>query len=115
MRFMMMDANERAAQRKGHGLGCFQTDHECPGKAGALSGGDSSKICRDEIRLSQGPPSDGKQVFKVFASSQFGNYASIFLVHLDLRGNDARQNAAVVNYGSGRFITGCFNGKEHVE
>ena len=48
----------------------------------------------------------------MFASGEFGNYAAIFGVKFDLRGNNAGENDVVADDGDAGFIAGRFNRRE---
>ena len=56
---------------------------------------------------------DGYQVPQMLARGQLGDDAAVFSVELDLRGDDVRQHAPVVDDGDAGFVAGGFKGEKH--
>ena len=84
MRFVMVNADEARAQCEGNCLRCFKSDHECARQARTLSGGDGLDLSSFETGLRKSGACDRHEISKMLASREFGHYATVLGMHLDL-------------------------------
>ena len=88
VRFVMVNAQKRFAQRKRHGFGGLQADHQRAGQPRTARGRHTVQLGRPHLCLAQGGPRDRSQITQVLASGQFRHDTAILGVELNLRRDD---------------------------
>lgn len=107
----VIDGDERFVQSGGESLCIGDADKECAGEAGALGDGDGVYVGELQIGLREGFADYGDDLAEVFAGGEFGDDAAVFLVDVDLRGDDVGKDVeAVGDDGGGGFVAGGFDG-----
>ena len=67
------------------------------------------------MRLLQRFAHDRNDLAEMLAGGEFGHHAAVFAMNVDLRGDDARKNAAAAgDHGSGRFVARGFDAENQV-
>ena len=105
MAFDVVDADDGFARSEGDGFGEVDADQQGTDQAWALRDGDAIKFRVSHSGCFQSFINDARDLFQMFARSQFGDYAAVFFVSGYLRIDDVGQDSrAVSNHGGGGFI-----------
>ena len=112
MRLVMVNAQKGLAQGKREGLGRLEADHQGVRQARSTGGGDGLQVRGGDLRNPQGLLSDGQEVSEMFASGQLRDHAAVLGMEPGLGGNDVREDLALMDDGSARFVAGSFDGDE---
>ncbi len=108
----VVDGDERLAQGEGQRLGVRDAHQQCARQARALGNCDSFKVSEADAGFVQRRADHGYDVAQMFARGEFRNHTAIGRMDGDLRGHNARQDAAPALHHRGRsLITGAFDGK----
>jgi hypothetical protein len=111
--FEVVDGDERFVECGGESFGVGDADEKCADEAGALGDGDSVKVVVGEVSLGERFADYRDNLAEVFARSQFGDDAAVFLVNIDLRGDHVGEDVeAVGDDGGGGFVAGGFDGED---
>ncbi len=108
MRLMMMNTNERLAQRVGDGLAGFEADDQRGGQSRTLRRGNSIQLRRRDASFVQRRCGYGEKIPQMFARGQFRHDATVFGVKLNLRGNHRCADAPIRDHRRTGFVTGSF-------
>ena len=92
--FEMIHGDKRLVECQGENLSVGHTNEECAGEAGALGDGDGVEVSESDFCLVECFADDWHDLAEVLAGGQFGNYAAVFAMDINLRGDDAREDAA---------------------
>ena len=85
MRFVMMNTDEWFSQREGNRLPGLESDEQRRGQTRALCRCNGRELSYGNPRIGQRRLRDWQKVAEMFARGEFGNDATVFGVHLDLR------------------------------
>ena len=97
-------------ERQGESFAVGDADEERADEAGALSDGDGVEIGERDFRLLERFADDRDDLAEMFAGGELGDDAAVFAMDVDLRGDDAGENAAAVgDDGCGGFVAGRFD------
>jgi len=111
--FEVIHGDERFAEREGENFAVGHADDEGAGEAGALGDGDGVDFSESDFCLVERFAHDWDDFAEMLARGQFGNNAAVFAVDVDLRGDDAGEDAAAVGDDSGGgFVTGGFDAED---
>ena len=113
--FEMIDGDERLPKCEGENFAVREADEESAGEAGTLRDGDSVEIGEGDVGLVECFANDGNDFAEMFAGGKLGNDAAEFAVNVNLRGDDAREDAASTgDDGGGRFVAGGFDAQDQI-
>lgn len=102
----MMGGVERFVVEDGESASGEGADEERAEKTGGVGDGDSIDIGDLELGFFKRLVDDGEDSLDVRASGDFGDYAAVSLVNIDLGNYDVAQNmGTILNDGSRSFIT----------
>ena len=105
--FKVIHGDEWLVERQGENFAVGHANEQRAGEAGALSDGDGVEVGECDFCLVERFANDEHDFAKMFARGELGNYAAVFAVDVDLRGNDIRKDtAAVRDDRGGGFVAG---------
>jgi len=111
--FEMIYSNERLLERQGENFAIGHADEERAGEAGALGDGDCVEIGERDVCLVERLAHDWDDFAEMLARGELGDYASVLAVDIDLRGDDAREDAAAAGDDrGGSFVAGRFDAED---
>ena len=108
--FKMVHGDERFAERHGQNLSVGDAHEQRTDEPRTLRDGDGIDFRELDAGLFHGFAHDRNDLPQMLAGGQFRYDAAIFAMNVDLRGDDARENAAASGHnGCCRFIAGRFD------
>jgi hypothetical protein len=111
--FEVIYGDKRLAEREGENFAVGQADEEGACEAGTLGDGDGVEIGEGDFCLVERFADDWDDFAEMLARGELGNYAAVFAVDIDLRGDDAREDAAAVGDDCcGGFVAGGFDAED---